>query len=143
MTPLTPACVCAKLDMTIERTKNKTLENLRPLIVPPFLGRFVAIFARSLAPTREISNSQSIGVRPLRCQILAQCLSVELPFPAGYDQCCYSISDHIYGCAEHAHETVDAENQGHAGNWDGRDDHQRSHQCDEGCALNSAGAFRG
>src|SRR5262249_4367095 len=138
-----PACVCAKVGTTTKRTKDKTLENLRQLIVPPFLWEICWNFAGSLAPRRWISNFSVDMFSVDMGQIPAQCLSVELSFPAGYDQCCYSIPDHIYGCAEHAHETVDAENQGHARNWDGRDDHQRSYQCNEGRTLNPAGAFRG
>src|SRR5215510_13204927 len=153
MTPLIPACVCAKVGTTTKRTKDKTLENLRQLIVPPFFrADLLRKFCEESSTRRQISNKSRAGTALLsqegslslgRCQFLAQRLCVEFPFPARYDQCCHSISDHIYRGAEHAHEPVDAENQGHTGNWDSRDDHQRSHQCDEGCALNSAGAFRG
>ncbi len=74
-------------------------------------------------------------MRELAGKIASQIFACEFAVPARDDESGYAVADHIDEGAEHTHEAVDAENQRHASDGDGRNYGERRNQCNEGSSL--------
>jgi len=66
------------------------------------------------APVQKLKPSPALQIIGKMKDTL-QGRAVDFVFPTRQDQCGHAVSDHVYQGAEHAHETVDTQNQSHAG----------------------------
>src|SRR5689334_10990121 len=73
--------------------------------------------------------------------MVLQGTSIELLFPARDHQGGDGVANHVDDGAAHAKKAIDAKNQSHSCNWNGWNDHHRSHECDKGGSLHAAGAL--
>ena len=75
--------------------------------------------------------------------MILESVSIEFIFPAGYNKSSNGVANHVYNSAAHAEETIDTENQRHAGDGYSWDDHHGGDERDEGGSLHAARAFGG
>src|ERR1700719_5092344 len=132
--------------LLMARRPSSDFQGFRCLLILPRMFSWAERLATPLVVSQCFNSSDKLHSNTedggASCKIALQSLAVEFIFPTSNHQSGDCVADHVDEGSEHAHKTINAENQGHTGHGNVGNHHERTYERDKCCALYAARTLR-